>query len=75
MPRNLVHFAETRALYVAAVGLQYRLCNGVRRDALTVCRKRQELFLAEPGALCRMNSDHTEFSSGQCTGLIEDQRL
>ena len=75
VPRNLVHFAETRALYAAAVGLQYRLRNGVRRDALSVRRKCKQFRLAESGALRRMNADHTEFSPGQCTGLVKDQRL
>ena len=75
VPRNLVHFAEPRPLYVAAVGLQYRLRNGVRRDALSVRRKCKQFRLAKSGALRRMNADHAEFSPGQCTGLVKDQRL
>ena len=72
---RLVHLAEPRPLYAAAVGLQNGLGNGVCGNALAVGRKRQELFLAEPGALRRVNADHAELTPRERPCLIEDQGL
>ena len=75
MSGRLVHLAEPRPLYAAAVGLQNGLGNGVCGNALAVCCQREELLLAESGALRRVNADYTEFSPCERPRLIEYQSL